>query len=79
MRSIVKEGDQTMLVVGSRKPALPTVANINALQRLANDMSRGAFRPPRGVFKFATHEEANTWTMTQIKRGRLVEPPPSTT
>ena len=68
-----------MLVVGNRKPALPTVANINALQRLAADMSRGAFRPPRGVFKFHTHEEANAWTLTQIKRGRPAAPPPSTT
>jgi hypothetical protein len=72
-KRIVREDGLTYLVVGRSQTIPSTPANVNHLQNLAIQMTRTTFRPPRGVFKFKTHEEADAWMEKYTQRS----PPPA--
>lgn len=57
--------------VGNRRPPNHLCPKVHSIQR-AKDWQE-AFRiplPPKGVFRFSTHEEADTWMRmnTRVKR-----------
>lgn len=57
--------------VGRRLP--PNPLQIQADEIVDSENWRRAFggvRVPRGVFKFRTHEEADTWLMNHLTRAR---------
>jgi hypothetical protein len=54
-----------MKVVSRRSPGEDPVRDIAILQRTLNRL-RGPALVPRGVYRFATHEEADAWMTRQI-------------
>lgn len=53
------------LVLGRRVDGGEVVADLAALQRTLNRL-RGRALVPRGLYPFASHEEADSWMMRQI-------------
>ncbi len=54
-------------VVGRRREARPTTATADALLRTAWEL-RGTGLAPRGLYRFATFEEAQQWVRSQMSR-----------
>ena len=66
MNELIESGDPRAKVVGKRRPpaagseALRAAA---ALNLLASQLRRRPFKVKRGVYRFATHQEADLWMM----------------
>jgi hypothetical protein len=56
-----------MKIVGSRSTEGKPLRDAAILQRTARRL-RGEALIPRGLYRFATHEEADTWMMRTIAR-----------
>jgi hypothetical protein len=56
-----------MKVVGHRAVAGQPLRDAGILQRTVRRL-RGEALVPRGLYRFATHEEADTWMMRTIAR-----------
>ena len=54
-----------MKVVTRRPPGEDVLRDVAILQRTMNRL-RGPALVPRGVYRFATHEEADAWMTRQI-------------
>lgn len=53
--------------VSRRRPGEDTLRDASILLRTVNRL-RGTGIAPRGVYRFASHEEADTWMMRQMAR-----------
>ena len=69
MEPIVNLQDPAGKIVGRRKPAADTRMGV---QRLGAQLAASLKlpMPPRGVYRFKTHEDADQWLMTIWTRGQ---------
>ena len=54
-------------VVGKRHAPAGGLEVGDALQRLVNDLGQGRVTWPKGVWRFNTHEEAETWWIQRMQ------------
>jgi hypothetical protein len=73
---VVKSGTYSMKTVSRRPAGEDVLRDSSILQRTLNRL-RGARLVPRGVFRFASHEDADEWMMRQILASHV--PPNSKT
>ena len=57
-----------MKVVGRKGRAKVDVVAIDSLQRMANELRRGRPFMPKGVWRFKTFEEADSWKLKMLTR-----------
>lgn len=57
-----------MKTVGRKGRAKVDIVAIDSLQRMANELRRGRPFMPKGVWKFKTFEEADTWKLKMLTR-----------
>ena len=63
--SIVNLDEDIGKMVGGTKP-VPPQKRYALLLRMGRGLTGGKTSLPRGVFRFETHEQANSWEMQQI-------------
>ncbi len=62
-----KSLDAPLRTVSRRPPGEDALRDASILLRTVNRL-RGTGIAPRGVYRFASHEEADTWMMRQMAR-----------
>jgi len=68
VQSMRKEEPLPMKVVGRNTIARVDVVAIDGMQRMANVLRASRPFVPRGVWRFKTFEEADSWTLRMLTR-----------
>jgi hypothetical protein len=63
------EIDETnMKVIGRKGKPRIDVTTIDSLQKLANELRKGRPFMPKGLWRFRSHEEADSWKLKMLTR-----------
>jgi hypothetical protein len=63
------ENDETyMKVIGRKGKPRIDVTTIDSLQKLANELRKGRPFMPKGLWRFRSHEEADSWKLEMLTR-----------
>jgi hypothetical protein len=57
-----------MKIVGRKAPPKSGVRAIDSLQKMANQLRKGRAFMPKGVWRFKSFEEADTWKLKMMTR-----------
>ena len=61
--------DETyMKVIGRKGKPRIDVTTIDSLQKLANQLRKGRPFMPKGLWRFRSHEEADSWKLKMLTR-----------
>jgi hypothetical protein len=61
-------GETYMKVIGRKGKPRIDVSTIDSLQKLANELRKGRPFMPKGLWRFKSHEEADSWKLKMLTR-----------
>lgn len=64
----MENGEKGMKVIGRKGKPRIDVTTIDSLQRLANELRKGRPFMPKGLWRFKSHEEADSWKLKMLTR-----------
>jgi hypothetical protein len=64
----MENGEPQMKVIGRKGKAKVDVTTIDSLQRMANELRKGRPFMPKGLWRFRSHEEADSWKLKMLTR-----------
>lgn len=64
----MENGATEMKVIGRKGKPRIDVTTIDSLQKLANELRKGRPFMPKGLWRFRSHEEADSWKLMMLTR-----------
>jgi hypothetical protein len=64
----MENGEAYMKVIGRKGKPRIDVTTIDSLQKLANELRKGRPFMPKGLWRFRSHEEADSWKLEMLTR-----------
>lgn len=64
----MENGESQMKVIGRKGKAKVDVTTIDSLQQMANELRKGRPFMPKGLWRFRSHEEADSWKLKMLTR-----------
>ena len=64
----MENGETKMKVIGRKGKPRIDVTTIDSLQKLANELRKGRPFMPKGLWRFRSHEEADSWKLKMLTR-----------
>jgi hypothetical protein len=64
----MEDGETKMKVIGRKGKPRIDVTTIDSLQKLANELRKGRPFMPKGLWRFKSHEEADSWKLKMLTR-----------
>jgi hypothetical protein len=64
----MENGEMYMKVIGRKGKPRIDVTTIDSLQKLANELRKGRPFMPKGLWRFRSHEEADSWKLEMLTR-----------
>jgi hypothetical protein len=64
----MENGEANMKVIGRKGKPRIDVTTIDSLQKLANELRKGRPFMPKGLWRFRSHEEADSWKLKMLTR-----------